>query len=72
MHLNISPSQEFMEPICMQRWAWNYFLSHREFYKFITSLNDADNNVLAEVGLSQITPSYSNIHGGLDFSEVTV
>ena len=65
MHLNISPLTGIYGTYLYAKVGVELFSITPEFYKFITSLNDADNNVLAEVGLSQITPSYSNIHGGL-------
>ena len=38
-----------------------------EYYQFVKSLNDANNNGMAEYGLSTITPTFSNVHGGLGF-----
>ncbi len=36
-----------------------------EYYRFVKSLNDKENNELAEYGLSQIAPTLSNIEGGV-------
>lgn len=35
-----------------------------EFYRFVKSINDIENNKLAKAGLSQITPTYTNVRGG--------
>ena len=38
-----------------------------EYYRFVKSVNDANNNGMAEYGLSTITPTFSNVNGGLGF-----
>ena len=38
-----------------------------EFYQFVKSMNDAENNGLADYGLSQVSPTVSNVRGGLGF-----
>jgi len=35
-----------------------------EYYRFLKSINDAQSNSWADVGLMQITPTYSNVKGG--------
>lgn len=65
MHLNISPYERTSENYLFAKAGVELFAITPEYYKFITSLNDADNNGMAEVGLSQITPTYSNITGGI-------
>jgi len=35
-----------------------------EYYRFLKSINDAQSNSWADVGLMQVTPTYSNVKGG--------
>ncbi len=35
-----------------------------EYYRFLKSINDAQSNSWSEVGLMQVTPTYSNVKGG--------
>ncbi len=35
-----------------------------EYYRFLKSVNDAQSNSWADVGLMQVTPTYSNVKGG--------
>ncbi|MCR5159880.1 MAG: DUF4249 domain-containing protein [Prevotella sp.] len=36
-----------------------------EFYRYVKSINDVDNNDLAEAGLSMVQPARSNVQGGI-------
>lgn len=36
-----------------------------EFYHYVKSINDVDNNGLAERGFAIIEPTYSNVLGGI-------
>ena len=36
-----------------------------DYYRFVNSINDALNNGMAETGLSAITPTFTNVAGGL-------
>ena len=36
-----------------------------EYYRFIKSINDVSNNDMGKIGLAPITPTYSNVRGGL-------
>ena len=38
-----------------------------EYYHFLKSISDADNNELAKVGLAVIAPTYSNVKGGIGY-----
>ena len=35
-----------------------------EYYHFLSSINNANSNSWAEAGIMQVTPTYSNVHGG--------
>ena len=35
-----------------------------EYYRYLSSINSAQNNGWAEVGIMQVTPTYSNVKGG--------
>ena len=65
MRLNI-PEYESVEYYdFMKKYSVELYKLSPEYYHFIKSLNDVANNGMAEVGLSQITPTYTNIKGGL-------
>ena len=36
-----------------------------EMYRYVKSINDIDNNDLAQFGLTMLQPTYSNVHGGI-------
>ena len=72
MHLNISPLTGILWNHLYAKVGVELFSITPEFYKFITSLNDADNNVLAEVGLLKSLRHIPTSMADWDFSEVTV
>src|SRR3712207_9150021 len=42
-----------------------------EYFRFLRSISDADNNDMARVGLAVISPTYSNVKGGIRSEEHT-
>ncbi|MBQ9357844.1 MAG: DUF4249 domain-containing protein [Prevotella sp.] len=47
---------------------WQYqvvlFKISPEYYRFLKSINDVENNELAQGGFAQLTPTFTNIHSG--------
>ena len=68
LHLNLSlyhvmsPLDEF----CFSPLRYQVQLYHitPEFYRYVKSINDVDNNKLAQNGFSMILPTFSNVSGG--------
>ena len=69
LHLNIWPNHVqspldtyTSRPLCYQ--VQLYHLTP-EMYRYVKSVNDIDNNDLAQFGLTMFQPTYSNVHGGI-------
>ncbi len=65
LHLN---AKEYLSPhggfVFYRRYRCVLYHLSPEFYRFVKSINDIENNKLAKAGLSQITPTYTNVRGG--------
>ncbi len=67
LHLNIPTYQTQVQSTNEAKVQFKIFLYKLspEYYHFLKSLNDIINNDLAKHGLAQITPTFSNITGGI-------
>ena len=62
LHLDVEPEE--METLSCEYCVELYKLTP-EYYRFVKSVNDAKNNELGAWGLSQVTPTHTNIIGGI-------
>ena len=67
LHLNISKWHDENIQYCYLPVQYQVELYHLtpEFYHYVKSINDVDNNDLAESGLSMLSPTFSNVRGGI-------
>ncbi|HEY9542625.1 DUF4249 domain-containing protein [Prevotella sp.] len=49
------------------KYAVELFHVTPEYFRFLRSISDADNNDMARVGLAVISPTYSNVKGGIGY-----
>lgn len=67
LHLNIADSRHYSSKD--YNWAKAYqvvlYRISPEYYRFLKSINDVDNNELAKGGFSQLMPTFSNVLGGI-------
>jgi hypothetical protein len=64
LHLNISDQTIDGYDFTQYYKVYLYKLTP-EYYKLVKSINDENNNDLAKYGLSQITPTFTNVNGGI-------
>ena len=69
LHLNLSPNH-VLSPLDIfnlrpMRYQVQLYHITPEFYHYVKSINDVDNNGLAERGFAIIEPTYSNVLGGI-------
>lgn len=62
LRLNISTSER---KGFMQKYQVMLYRLTPEYYRYLKSINDLGNNELAKIGFSQITPTYTNVRGGI-------
>ena len=75
LHLNVNPSSSasYHDPETGYVYSYDFARAYQvellritpEYYRFMRSLNELDNNEMARSGLSQIRPMQSNVMGGL-------
>ncbi len=67
LHLNIATWHSNGIQYCYKPIEYQVLLFHLtpEFYRYVKSVNDIDNNELAQSGLSMLSPTYSNVRGGI-------
>lgn len=65
LHLNISVYTDGVGYYWGQRFQVVLYHISPEFYHFLKSYNDMNNNELAQGGFAQVAPTLSNIRGGL-------
>lgn len=70
LHLDLREDNKYLfnQPECepLQYQVCLYRISS-EFYHYLRSINDIDNNGLAQAGMSLLSPTYSNVSGGVGF-----
>lgn len=67
LHLNVSRWAAQLDTHTFRPAEFQVQLYHLtpEFYRFVKSVNDVDNNDLAQSGFSQLSPTYTNVAGGI-------
>lgn len=67
LHLNIATWHDSNMLYCYKPVQYQVLLFHLTpaFYRYVKSVNDIDNNELARSGLSMLSPTYSNVRGGI-------
>lgn len=67
LHLNLSTWHDNNIMYCFRPIQYQVLLFHLSpaFYRYVKSINDIDNNELAQSGLSMLSPTYSNVRGGI-------
>ena len=67
LHLNLSRYHDTQSDYNYLPVQYQVQLFHLvpEFYRYVKSINDLDNNELAQGGFSLLSPTYTNVHNGI-------
>ena len=67
LHLCVKPSHSWLSGYQFMPAEYLVQLYHLtpEFYRFVKSINDVDNNELAQGGFSLLSPTFTNVAGGI-------
>ena len=65
LHLNLGSYYSVEEYDFWQQYRVELYRITPEMYRYLKSINDVDNNELAQSGFSTLMPTYSNVHNGI-------